>query len=163
MIKYALRCSNAHEFEVWFNSMATYDDQQREKLLRCPICGDADIDKALMAPSIVTTKGKQQPTSDSSEDSPPPGSAATGPETNIPVVSGPPPARVVEVLREMRKFVEANTEDVGKEFAEEARKIHYEETEPRGIRGEATASDIEELQEEGIAVAAIPRLPDDHN
>lgn len=164
MIKYALRCANAHEFEVWFNSMAAYDEQKSAKLLRCPVCDDAEVEKALMAPSVVTTKGKEQSRPEATDDAP----AATptpAPDrrAHVPVASGPPPAKVIEVLREMREFVEANTDNVGKDFAEEARKIHYQEAEPRGIRGEATASEVEDLQEEGIAVAAIPRLPEDHN
>jgi hypothetical protein len=66
-------------------------------------------------------------------------------------------------MRQLRQHVEATTEDVGKRFAEEARKIHYEETEPRGIRGEATAQEVRDLQDDGVTVTPLPRLPDDHN
>ncbi|MBU1210477.1 MAG: DUF1178 family protein [Alphaproteobacteria bacterium] len=163
MIKYALRCANAHEFEVWFNSIAAYDEQRHAKRLRCPVCDGDDIEKALMAPSVVTTKGKAKsvPTAGVEPSSASPGSNAPG--AYVPVATAPPPAKVIEFLREMRSFVEANTEDVGKAFAEEARKIHYEEAEPRGIRGEATTSELRELDEEGITVAALPRLPEDRN
>lgn len=165
MIKYALRCSNAHEFEVWFNSIAAYDDQKRAKQLRCPVCDDADIEKALMAPSVVTTKAKEKarasPETGSGPSAPTPGTA--GPGEYVPVATTPPPAKIVEMLREMRNFIESNTENVGKAFAEEARKIHYEESEPRGIRGEATTRELQDLEEEGITVAALPRLPEDQN
>lgn len=172
MIKYALHCSHDHEFEVWFNSMSAFEDQKRDGLLRCPVCDDSKIEKSLMAPSVVTTKAKSrlaptEPHSETGSSSP----SESGPSTVknappggfVPVASAPPPARFVEMMRELRSFVEANTEDVGKGFAEEARKIHYEETETRAIRGEATRDEITELLEEGVEVSALPRLPEDQN
>ncbi|MBU2583511.1 MAG: DUF1178 family protein [Alphaproteobacteria bacterium] len=165
MIKYALRCSNEHEFEVWFKSISAFDDQQRDGRLRCPVCDDAAIEKALMAPSVVTTKAKPRTLPPADTDTATPTAAATPPkpESYVPVASATPPAQVMEMLREYRSFVEANTDDVGKNFAEEARRIHYEETEPRGIRGQATISEFRELEEEGIEVAPLPGLPEDKN
>ena len=169
MIKYALRCTNAHEFEAWFNCSATYEEQRTAELLRCPVCETSQVDKALMAPSVVTHKGRTrpQPPTDvaaAPEPSGPSADAGTGgSDTYTPVSSDPAHAKIGELLRQLRQHVEATTEDVGKRFAEEARKIHYEEAEPRGIRGEATAQEVEELQEEGVAVTPLPRLPDDHN
>ena len=105
----ALHCSNAHEFEVWFNSIAAYDDQKRAKQLRCPVCDDADIEKALMAPSVVTTKAREKarasPETGSGPSAPSPGKA--GPGEYVPVATTPPPAKIVEMLREMRNFIEA--------------------------------------------------------
>ncbi len=169
MIKYTLRCANEHEFEAWFNSSATFEEQRRDKLLRCPLCETSEVDKALMAPSVVTHKGRvrPQPHSDAADV---PARSASSLSTDIaelgsyhPVSSDPVHAKIGDFLRQLRQHVEATTEDVGKRFAEEARKIHYEETEPRGIRGEATAQEVEDLQEEGVAVTPLPRLPDDHN
>lgn len=163
MIKYALRCANDHEFEVWFNSSSAYEEQQRDGQLRCPVCDDAHIEKALMAPSVVTKKGKRRSLPVASDKASSPPAAKSGADKYVPLASTPPPAQVVEMLREFRTFVEANTDDVGKDFAEEARKIHYEEAEPRGIRGEATPSEFKELVEEGVEIAPLPRLPEDRN
>ncbi|KUO58345.1 MAG: hypothetical protein APF80_15200 [Alphaproteobacteria bacterium BRH_c36] len=163
MIKYALRCANQHEFEVWFNSIAAYDEQRHARQLRCPVCDSDGIEKALMAPSVVTTKGKTRTVPAAGAEQPSAASPVPASGAYVPVATAPPPAKVIEFLREMRSFVEAHTEDVGKAFAEEARKIHYEEAEPRGIRGEATTSELRELDEEGITVAALPRLPEDQN
>lgn len=169
MIKYTLRCANGHEFEAWFNCSATFEEQRVAELLRCPVCETSQVDKALMAPSVVTRKGRArpQPPSNVAEvtepSGPSPAADTSAPDTYSPVSSDPAHNKIGELLRQLRQHVEATTEDVGKRFAEEARKIHYEEVEPRGIRGEATAQEVEELQEEGVAVTPLPRLPDDHN
>jgi hypothetical protein len=169
MIKYTLRCANEHEFEAWFNSSAAFEEQRHAELLRCPVCETAQVEKALMAPSVVTHKGRTRPQSPpKAADLPLPAEPSPAPEvadsdSYAPVSSDPQHGKIVELMRQLRQHVEATTDDVGKRFAEEARKIHYEETEPRGIRGEATAQEIQDLQEEGVAVAPLPRLPDDHN
>lgn len=169
MIKYTLRCANEHEFEAWFNSSAAFEEQRRDELLNCPVCETGQVDKALMAPSVVTHKCRTRPQSPlKAANVPPPHAPSPPPEvagsdTYAPVSSDPQHGKIVELMRQLRQHVEATTEDVGKRFAQEARKIHYEETEPRGIRGEATAREVQDLQEEGVPVAPLPRLPDDHN
>lgn len=159
MIKYALSCRNGHEFEAWFNSSAAFDDQQAKRLLSCPVCQSDEVQKALMAPRVVTTKGKGVARAPSAG----PPSAGETESVYSPSQAGPSVAKVIEAMRHLRQQVEANTEDVGKRFAEEARKIHYEEAEARGIRGEATAEEVRKLSEEGIGVAPLPRLPEDEN
>lgn len=166
MIKYTLRCASKHHFEAWFKSGANFEEQKEKGLLRCPECGSDEVEKALMAPSIVTRKGRpnravaERPRAPNESAAPAPSSP---PQEYSPVSLEPKPEKVTELMRQLRTFVESNTVDVGRRFAEEARKIHYEETEPRGIRGEATASEVEELQKEGIEVAPLPRLPEDNN
>lgn len=165
MIKYALRCSHAHEFEAWFNSSKAFEEQKSGGLLGCPVCGDSSIEKTLMAPNVVTSKAKAKSPATHAVGTPPSGPAPPVPSSAAYAPPSTPPdqARLVEAMRELRKKIEAATEDVGPKFAEEARKIHYSEVEPRGIRGEATSQEVQDLEEEGIAIAPLPRLPDDHN
>jgi hypothetical protein len=169
MIKYALRCTNEHEFEAWFNSSAAFDDQKSAALLRCPVCETDKVEKALMAPRVVTRKGHtlqhlpSETAATPSAPEPAPNPKTGGPDKYAPVSSDPRHTKIVDLMRQLRQRVEATTEDVGKRFAEEARKIHYDETEPRGIRGEATAQEVRDLQDEGVTVTPLPRLPDDHN
>lgn len=171
MIKYALRCSNDHEFEAWFTNSAAFDDQRGKSLLACPECDTHEVEKALMAPNVVTTKGRgatsamASPSPSDAPDTSAPANPAPAPTPDgyAPVSSNPHQKKVLELMRQVREHIEATTEDVGKGFAEEARKIHYEEAEARGIRGEATAEEVQDLQEEGIPVTPLPRLPDDHN
>ncbi|MBI2720102.1 MAG: DUF1178 family protein [Rhizobiales bacterium] len=147
MIRYDLICDQGHEFDGWFRDSAAYDSQSRRGLLSCAVCGSAKIDKQLMAPGIMVKSNRRT-------------------EAPQKMVAGPldPRARaMLEVMREMRKTVEENAEYVGDRFAEEARRIHFEESEKRGIYGEATQNDARALIEEGIEVHPLPRLPEDGN
>ncbi len=141
MIKYCLRCALAHEFEAWFASSASYEAQAAAAKVCCPQCGSHEVDKAIMAPN-VTVRDRAEPD--------PPQAA-----------EGHPGA--VEVLREVRRTLLAGVEDVGARFPEEARKIHYGETEARGIRGTASGEEVRTLLDEGIAIIAVPPLPEDAN
>jgi hypothetical protein len=143
MIKYDLKCDNAHVFETWFKSSAAYDEQAASGIVACAICGSNKISKAPMAPS-VPKKGSSSRNSTTVENS-----------ENTQQL-----AMAMNAVREMRKAVEENCDYVGPKFAEEARKIHYGETDKRGIYGEATAEESNELREEGVEVAEIPWLPD---
>lgn len=167
MIRYALRCGRGHEFEGWFRSSAAFDEEVAG--LACPLCDDRTIEKAIMAPAVLQQAAAPVATatvSPPAEAKPAPagGHAPTAP---LPVAASPRPvspeqqklARMVTALRHLRAHVEANFEHVGDRFAEEARKIHNEETPPRGIYGDATADQVRELEEEGIAVAPLPNLP----
>lgn len=148
MIKYSLQCDKEHGFEAWFSNSAAYEAQAEQRLISCPSCGSDRVEKALMAPNIVRKSSAQQK----------PASAA--PQAQEPL---PPPPEVVEILRKVRKLVTDNAEYVGPRFADEARKIHHEEVESRGIYGEATADEAKLLQEEGIDFLPLPILPEDHN
>ena len=146
MIRYDLVCNSGHEFDGWFGGSEAFEKQQKAGLLDCPICGTSDVVKALMAPGIPA---KSNTKSDDAQ-----------PVHNVPANAQ---AELVEMIRKVRDHVAENSEYVGDKFAEEARKIHYEETEQRGIYGEATIQDATELKEEGIEVHALPTLPEERN
>jgi hypothetical protein len=140
VIVYNLHCTAGHEFEGWFKDMAAYDAQAASGALSCPVCGDTEVEKAIMAPAVKgsVTKAKGVPT----------------PEQR---------AEMRRFVAGYRKFVEANSEYVGKEFAEEARKIHHGESEERPIYGESTLAEAKELIDEGIKIAPVPPDPDELN
>ena len=146
MIRYDLRCEKGHEFDGWFASSNAYDKQALHGRVECTVCGSTKIEKQLMAPGIPSKANKR---SDS-----------------VKLHSGPTDPRMAELMtmmRDFRKHVDATSEDVGKNFAEEARKIHYNEVKERGIRGQATQGEAMELLEEGIAVHPLPVLPEEAN
>jgi hypothetical protein len=148
MIRYQLRCAKDHEFEAWFRDSAAFDQQSKARKVACPDCGSVKVIKAPMAPSI----GKRAVP----EVQAPTPAPAASPPSNAPV---PTPAQIRQYLMAMRKHVETTHEYVGPRFPDEARKIHYGESEERGIYGEATSKDAKELVDEGIDVAAVPWLP----
>jgi hypothetical protein len=143
VIRYNLACNNGHEFEAWFRSSADFDRAAAAGEASCPVCGSTAVDKAIMAPALAGTKKKGEKVS----------LAAPDPRSQA----------MREALREFRKKVTENADYVGDRFAEEARKIHYEESEPRGIYGEATSEEARDLAEEGIGFHPLPTLPEDTN
>jgi len=142
MILYDLHCKTGHEFEAWFRDSTAYDRQRKSGSVLCPICGDKKVEKAMMAPAV--SKGR----SGESEARAP----ATPPEAAK-------LAEAMKFLRHLRSQVEANCDNVGPRFAEEARRIHYREVEPRGIYGEASKAESEALKEEGIEFGELPWVP----
>ena len=157
MIRYSLRCQKDHEFEAWFRSSADYDKQAADNDVPCPICGDHKIVKAPMAPSIGRAgKDKGAPT-------PAAPNAAAPAEEKVQLAADPRQQALIQAMRELRKKIVEGSDYVGDKFAEEARKIHYQETEPRGIYGEATPEEAEKLAEEGVEFAPLPPVPDDRN
>lgn len=150
MIRYRLTCPDAHEFEAWFSSSAAYDKQAKAGHVTCPECGSNKVEKALMAPNVATSRKKEAARTKAK-------AAAKQP------VASEMPAEMLEMMRKIRDHVRENADYVGDKFAEEARKIHYEETEARGIYGEATPDEAKALHEEGIAVHPLPLLPEDKN
>jgi hypothetical protein len=158
MIRYALRCERGHSFESWFQSSSAYESQVKRKLVECPTCGSAKVEKAIMAPRIVSTKGR--------EAAPVPAAPAPAQEVIPPGSTSLMMAQERELrakLKELRDHIVKNADDVGERFPAEARKMHYGETEHRPIYGEASLQEARELVEEGIEVAPIPVLPDDRN
>ena len=139
MIVFNLTCSNEHSFEGWFASAADFERQQQAVQLSCPLCGSTKVNKGLHAP-YVNTGSAEQPAKHAEQ---------------ARDISG----QYININAEVTKFIEhliANTEDVGNEFPEEARKIHYQESPERKIRGNASREEVEELREEGIEVVAVP-------
>jgi hypothetical protein len=130
MIAYSLRCANNHAFDGWFASSAAFEDQAAAGLVECPECASTKIEKAPMAPSLSGTKKTVLATEER--------------KTLRQFVAG------------MRQYVKDNSDYVGKAFPEEARKIHYGETEERHIYGEASPEEAKALIEEGVEIAALP-------
>ncbi len=148
MIKYQLRCSSGHEFEGWFKDGATYDAQAQANGIECPYCGDADVSKAIMAPAIPSKRSTSRVEAGDAE------AGLLSEERAREVAS-----KILEAVHTLRGHVESNYDDVGDKFAEEARRIHYGETDERGIYGEATADEAEEMDDEGIEFFRLPALP----
>ena len=144
MIVYQLRCSNGHEFEAWFRNSDTYDQQAKDGDVICPECGDVHICKALMAPNIAPSR-KRAPVS-SNESNKAERRAREVAET------------ILEAVGNVRAHVEKNFDNVGDQFAEEAKRIFYGEVEERGIYGSATEKETDELDEEGIEFYRLPSI-----
>ena len=145
-----LRCGAGHAFEGWFASEDDYGSQRERGLLDCPVCGNAEVMRLPSAPRL-NLSGARAPES----------ASARAPDA----APGPAPASSTEVAvhgNAARRFVEAvaellnNTQDVGPRFAEEARRIHYGESEHKAIRGQATPKEREALADEGIEVFTLP-------
>ena len=147
MIHYDLICDKGHAFDGWFRDSAAYDEQAGRGLVTCSHCGSAKVEKQLMAPGIPVKSNRK----------------AEAPRRMVAAPADPKLAELMTMMRELRRHVEENAEYVGDRFAEEARKIHYAESEQRGIYGQATPDEAKELLEEGITVHALPRLPEDGN
>lgn len=142
MIVFNLTCGNAHSFEGWFASAAEFERQKQATQLNCPLCGDTTVSKGLHAPYVNTGSAPQPPQRDK---------GASAAQTAA--------AQYINIGAEVSRMLEhliANTEDVGNEFPEEARKIHYQEAPERKIRGTASHEEVEELRDEGIEVVAVP-------
>jgi hypothetical protein len=132
MILFTLRCANDHEFEAWFRDSEGFAAQHDAGEIACPLCGNNGVEKAVMAPRLARSR-----------------------ETT-------PAAALVQMrktLIDMRRQIEAHCDYVGPRFAEEARRIHYGETDSRGIYGETTDAESRELTDEGIKFGQIPWLP----
>lgn len=134
MIRYQLRCSEDHQFEAWFKDSSSYDQQEAEGAISCPVCGDEQISKAIMAPAIGRSREAAEQANKARQEA-------------------------LQQLAELRRKVEEGCDYVGPQFAEEARKIHYGEVGMRAIYGETTANEAQELNEEGIEFSRIPWLP----
>jgi len=153
VIVFELICPDHHRFEGWFASSGDFDGQKARGLLQCPTCGKASIEK------LPTAKiGKSEPTAvvprEQKSDHIHAGKAAAAPASGQPV-GMPSPEQVQKVI----DYLLSNSENVGKKFAEEARRIHREEAPGRSIRGIATKEETEELLEEGIPVLPLPVPP----
>jgi hypothetical protein len=130
-----LQCTHRHSFEGWFASEGDFQDQLGRGLVECPLCGDTGITKMLSAPRLNLGAAREQPKQE---------------------VMAAPDATLQAAWMKMVRHVMASTEDVGERFAEEARRIHYGESQERGIRGQASVQETEALIEEGIGVLPLP-------
>jgi hypothetical protein len=162
MIRYALACGSGHEFESWFASADAFDDLDRRGLNACPVCGSSKVAKRLMAPAVSTARGKAARDAAAAAQPALPTAAAAGPAGEVAVIDERD-VKLRAMLRDLHAHVRANTEDVGKAFAEKAFLMHQGEIEHRPIRGQATPEEAAALREEGVPVAPLPPLPDDLN
>tara|TARA_R110002124_G_scaffold53247_4_gene152738 strand:+ start:8978 stop:9409 length:432 start_codon:yes stop_codon:yes gene_type:complete len=141
VIQYSLHCSKGHQYDAWFKNAAAFDEQKARGIVSCAVCGDGAVEKALMAPAVARSDNER-----------------------VAVSAGhPEAARIREMLRAYREKVTSEADYVGDRFAEEARKIHFEEVAARGIYGEATHEEIAGLAEDGIEFMPLPDLPEEHN
>ena len=141
MIRFSLRCERDHDFEAWFRNGGDFDAQKARGLVTCPACGSQKVEKALMAPAVSTGRKREK----------------------LALALGQEQRRMMAQLKAMSEKVRENADHVGGKFAEEARKIHFGEVEPRGIYGEATAEEARGLVEDGVEFMPLPVFPEDHN
>lgn len=141
MIQYSLVCENDHKFDAWFRNAEAYGTQQKDGVVTCPICASADVHKALMAPALARTRSEK-----------------------VAVSTGhPQQAELRAAMKALRDKVTSEADYVGDAFAKEARKIHDNEIEARGIYGEATHDEVCGLVEDGVDFMPLPTLPEDRN
>jgi hypothetical protein len=157
MIRYALVCEKGHDFESWFQDSAAYDKQAKRGLVNCPHCGSAKIEKAIMAPRLAGAKKRTASVETPAE------APAAAPEKAPVAMLSPQEQEFRSKLKELREHLTKNADHVGAKFPEEARKMHYGETEHRSIYGEASPEEAKALVEEGIEFHPLPILPDERN
>jgi len=142
VISFNLICDNDHGFDGWFSSSQDFDGQKQRGLVSCPVCGSVKVEKSLMAPSVSTGRQKEK----------------------MAVATTDANRRALAVeLKKLREKMTDGAENVGDRFPEEARKIHYGESEERGIYGEANREEVEGLLDEGVGVVPLPPVPEDAN
>ena len=159
MIRYNLRCERGHAFESWFQSSSAYETQEKRQLVNCPACGSAKVERAIMAPQIVSRKGRDRA-------EPVPAAPTTSTEVTAPTSTPLMMAQERELrvkLKELRNHIVKNADNVGERFPNEARKMHYGDIEHRPIYGEASPEEARSLIDEGVEVSPLPVLPDDRN
>ena len=158
MIRYNLRCERGHAFESWFQNSAAYESQEKRKLVNCPACGSAKVERAIMAPQIVSKKGRA-----GAEPAPAPApTSEVAAPTSTPLLMAQERELRVK-LKELRDHIVKNADNVGERFPNEARKMHYGDIEHRPIYGEASPDEARALIDEGVEVSPLPVLPDDRN
>jgi len=141
MIIFDLQCVNDHRFEGWFKNSSEFESQLTSAMIHCPVCGTEQVAKVPSASHLILGKAASQ-------------QAVTPPNNPAPVT-----ADMNVLLRNLHDHVKQNFEDVGNEFATEAKRMHYGEIEERNIRGNATKNEVEELHEEGIMAIPLPSFP----
>ncbi|MDQ8732062.1 DUF1178 family protein [Bradyrhizobium sp. LHD-71] len=172
MIRYSLQCDRGHAFESWFQDSASFEKQAKRSLVRCPTCDSAKVEKSIMAPQIPrkgrtaeqrageervihTSAARKKAAAEAAPataETPAAESLMMGQETELRAK-----------LKELRDHIKANADNVGDQFPEQARKMHYGEIEHRPIYGDASPSEAKALIEEGVEVMPLPVLPDDRN
>ena len=140
MIKYNLKCKNKHEFESWFSNSKEFERLNLKKLIECIYCKSRNAEKSIMAPLVLNKEEKVEKRKSLNDF-----------------------IKVQKELVKIRKFVEKNFENVGKDFSREVRNVYYDNRKNKNIYGQATAEETEELKEEGIDIASIPWVDKNQN
>ncbi len=143
MIRYALKCTDDHSFESWFQSAEAFEKLRTAGMVACPVCGSENVEKAIMAPRVRPSRSKTVV----------PSKPAEKPTLTEPM------SEAEQALAKLRKEVEKNSDYVGLSFAAEARKMHEGEVPHRSIYGEAKPDDAKKLIEDGVPVAPLPFIP----
>jgi hypothetical protein len=141
LIRFSLSCDHDHEFEAWFRSNDDFDRQKKRGLVDCPTCGSTKVQKALMAPAVSTGRKREK----------------------IALAMNDMQKKAMAEMKALSEKIRENADYVGDKFAEEARKIHFGETDARGIYGEATLDEAKSLAEDGVGFMPIPVFPEDRN
>ncbi len=141
MIRFSLICDHDHEFEAWFRSNDDFDTQKKRGFVDCPSCGSTKVEKALMAPAVSTGRKRE----------------------TIALAMNEMQKKAMAEMKALSEKIRENADYVGDKFAEEARKIHFGETDARGIYGEATLDEAKSLAEDGVGFMPIPVFPEDRN
>ncbi|WP_375415304.1 DUF1178 family protein [uncultured Bradyrhizobium sp.] len=161
MIRYNLRCGRGHTFESWFQSSSAYESQEKRRLVTCPSCGSAKVERAIMAPQIVSKKTRQSAAPPAAPAEAPASTEVTAPASTPLMMAHERELRAK--IKELRDHIVKNADNVGERFPNEARKMHYGDIEHRPIYGEASPEEARSLIEEGVEVSPLPVLPDDRN
>jgi hypothetical protein len=175
MIRYALRCERGHAFESWFQDSSSFEKQAKRGLVSCPTCDSIKVEKSIMAPQIprkgrtaeqraseertVRAVARQKKQKVEAAATPAAETAAPSPEPLVMLQDTEFRAK----LKELRDHIKANADNVGEQFPEQARKMHYGEIEHRPIYGDASPTEAKALIEEGVDVLPLPVLPEDRN
>jgi hypothetical protein len=162
MIKYSLVCDRDHEFESWFPGADAFDTQLKRGFVECPVCQSKVVSKALMAPSVSTSRRKRSLRA---------AAASEVMSASTPAPAAPAPMALLDekqremraMIRELHQKLTENSTDVGEKFATEARAMHDGDTPTRSIHGKATFEEAKALAEDGIPVLPLPPLPDERN
>jgi hypothetical protein len=141
LIRFSLICDHDHEFEAWFRSNDDFDRQKKRGFVDCPNCGSTKVQKALMAPAVSTGRKQEK----------------------IALAMNEMQKKAMAEMKALSEKIRENADYVGDKFAEEARKIHFGETEARGIYGETTLEEAKSLAEDGVGFMPIPVFPEDRN
>jgi hypothetical protein len=141
LIRFSLICDHDHEFEAWFRSNDDFDRQKKRGFVDCPACGSTKVQKALMAPAVSTGRKQEK----------------------IALAMNEMQKKAMAEMKALSEKIRENADYVGDKFAEEARKIHFGETEARGIYGETTLEEAKSLAEDGVGFMPIPVFPEDRN
>lgn len=149
MIQYALKCSEGHHFDSWFQNAEAFDKLRQTGMVTCAVCGSEKVEKAIMAPRVRPARSAATP----------PVETPTPPSAPAPTPLSEPAGAAEQALAELKKQVEANSDYVGADFAKEARAMHTGDAPERSIYGEANAEEAKSLIEDGVPVTPLPFLP----